>query len=119
MQKYELVRTNSFSYSAFNLEALTELAQIVAPTGVNLYETDKPGAPGILTGLDALIPFDPQHKWTHEQIGAGMEGSICPALNRVAARTNDPKYRDAQKRFECKPNVETMLFEMAGTQAQK
>jgi len=78
LQKYELVRTNSFSYSAFNLEALTELAQVAAASGVNLYAPEKPGAPGILTGLDALLPFDPQHKWTHAQLRAVADGCIAP-----------------------------------------
>ena len=105
MQKYELVRTNSFSYSAFNLEALTELANIVAPTGIDLYATK----PGILTGIDALLPFDSTHKWPHQQISAGKEDSLCPALVRAAAHTHDAKYLEAQKRFDCKQNALTML----------
>jgi len=109
MQKYELARTNSFSYSAFNLDALTELANIVASTGADLYKPAKPGAPGILTGLDALLPFDPQHKWPHEQISAGKEDSLCPALVRAAAHTHDAKYAEAEKRFGCKQNAITML----------
>jgi hypothetical protein len=96
MQKYELTRTNSFSYSAFNLEALTELASIVGPLGVDLY------TPALLKGMDALLPFDKDHKWTHEQIGADMEGSVCPALVRIGAHTGDAKYADAEKRFDCK-----------------
>jgi hypothetical protein len=97
MQKYELVRTNSFSYSAFNLEALTQLAVVVAPTGVDLYTTK----PGILAGLDALMPYDKEHLWPHEQIGKGMENSLCPALVRAAAHTQAAKYTEAQERFGC------------------
>jgi len=109
MQKYELVRTNSFSYSAFNLEALTMLAEIVAPLGEDLYKPVKAGAPGILTGIDALLPYDAQHSWPHEQIGKNMEGSLCPALVRAAAHTQDAKYTEAQKRFACKQTAVTML----------
>jgi hypothetical protein len=105
MQKYELARTNSFSYSAFNLEALTELANIVAPTGVDLYATK----PGILTALDALLPYDASHPWPHDQISKGKEDSICPALVRAAAHTHDAKYLEAQKRFDCKQTALTML----------
>ena len=94
MQKYELVRTNSFSYSAFNLEALTELANIVASPGSDLYATK----PGILTGIDARMPNDSTHKWPHDQITAGKEDSLCPALVRAAAHTHDAKYREAQER---------------------
>jgi hypothetical protein len=109
MQKYELVRTNSFSYSAFNLQALTELASIVAPTGIDLYQPVKPGAPGILTGIDALLPYDAQHKWPHQQISKGKEDSLCPALMAAAAHTHDAKYAEAQKRFGCAPTGETLL----------
>ena len=109
MQKYELVRTNSFSYSAFNLEALTELANIVQSTGVDLYQPVKLGAPTILTGIDALLPFDPQHPWPHEQITKDHEDSLCPALVRAAAHTHDAKYSEAQQRFHCKQTADSML----------
>jgi hypothetical protein len=113
MQKYELARTNSFSYSAFNLEALTTVAEIVAPLGEDLYKPAKAGAPGILTGIDALLPYDAQHPWPHEQIGKGMEGSLCPALVRAAAHTHDAKYAEAQKRFACRQTAITMLEAMS------
>jgi len=109
MQKYELVRTNSFSYSAFNLEALTNLAAIVSSTGVDLWTPVKPDAPGILTGIDALMPYDKSHKWAHEQIGEGMEGSLCPALVRAAAKTGEKKYVEAQGRFGCKVSAISLL----------
>jgi len=112
MQKYELVRTNSFSYSAFNLEALTTVAEIVAPLGEDLYKPIKPGAPGILTGIDALLPFDPQHPWPHEQISKDLEGSLCPALIRAATHTHEAKYVEAKKRFACKQTVVNTLESM-------
>jgi hypothetical protein len=114
MQKYELVRTNSFSYSAFNLQALTTVAEIVAPVGENLYKPVKAGSPGILTGIDALLPYDAQHPWPHEQIGKDMEGSLCPALVRAAAYTHDAKYAEAEKRFVCQPTAVTMVESLSG-----
>jgi hypothetical protein len=109
MQKYELARTNSFSYSAFNLDALTNLAAIVAPTGIDLYKPVKPGAPGILTGIDALLPYDAQHLWPHDQISKGKEDSLCPALIRTAAHTQGAKYAEAERRFDCKQTTVTLL----------
>lgn len=105
LQKYELVRTNSFSYSAFNLEALTQLQVIVAPTGVDFYAVK----PGILAGMDALMPYDKDHLWPHEQIGKGMENSLCPALVRVAAKTGEAKYAEAEGRFGCVVAADTKL----------
>jgi hypothetical protein len=109
MQQYELVRTNSFSYSAFNLDALTQLATVVSSTGIDLYKPAKPDVPGLLTGLDALLPFDAQHPWPHEQISKGKEESLCPALLRAAIHTHDAKYAEAEKRFDCRQTVMTML----------
>ena len=109
MQKYEMARTKSFSYSAFNLEALTAFAATVAPLGIDLYKPVTPGAPGILTAIDALLPYDSKHPWPHEQIVPDLESSLCPALVLAGAHTHDAKYIDAQKRFECKSTAVTII----------
>jgi hypothetical protein len=110
MQQYEMARTKSFSYSALNLHALSVLTSIAAPLGIDLYQPIKPGAPGILTAVDALLPYDPQHPWPHEQIEANREDSVCPALFYAAGYTHDAKYVDAEKRFECKTTAESAII---------
>ena len=118
LQKYEMVRTNSFSYSAFNLEALTQLAIIAGPVGVDLYTPAKPGDPGILSGLDALLPYDKDHPWPGQQINPELRDAICPALARAVGHTHDAKYLDAQKRFGCQTSVQAMIDAMgSGTPA--
>ena len=109
MQKYEMVRTQSFSYSAMNLEALTLNAAIGERVGLDLYQPAAPGAPAILTAINALMPYDAQHKWPHQQISANKENSLCPALIMAAAHTHDAKYTDALQRFRCEINAESML----------
>jgi len=106
LQKYELARTKSFSYSALNLHALTVLATIAQPLGIDLYKPAKPGAPGILTAIDALLPYDAQHPWPHEQIEKNREDSVCPALYYIAGYTHDAKYTDGIKRFACEASAE-------------
>ena len=110
MQKYEMERTKSFSYSAMNLHALLVLATFAEPLGLDLYQPSKPGAPGILTAVVALLPFDPQHPWPHEQIEKNREDSICPALFYAAGHTKDAKYIDAEKRFNCKVTAEYAII---------
>jgi len=114
MQKYEMARTKTFSYSAMNLHALVELAAIAERFGIDLYQPAKPGAPGILTAIGALMPYDPQHPWPHEQVEAGREDSLCPALVLAAAHTHDSRYIDAQKRFGCEATAMTMIEGLAG-----
>jgi hypothetical protein len=109
MQKLEMERTQSFSYSAMNLDALTTNAVIGERVGLDLYQPAKPGAPTILTAVDALMPYDAQHKWPHQQISANRENSLCPALFHVAAHTKAAKYADALKRFHCEPTASTMI----------
>jgi hypothetical protein len=109
MQKYELARTKSFHYSAFNLQALTLFAATVAPLGIDLYQPVTPGGPSILTAIDALLPYDSKHPWPHEQVVPGQEDNLCPALVLAAGHTHDAKYIDAQKRFECKRTAVTMI----------
>ena len=84
---------------------MTELADIVASTGIDLYKVK----PGILTGIDALLPYDAEHLWPHEQISKGHEDSLCPALMAAAAHTDDAKYTDAEARFGCKATAESRL----------
>ncbi|MDR3735368.1 MAG: alginate lyase family protein [Acidobacteriaceae bacterium] len=109
MQQFEMVRTQSFSYSAFNLEALTTASATAQQLGVDLFQPAKPGTPGILTAIDMLMVYDPQHKWPHEQITDHKEGSLCPSLYFAAAYTHAAKYKDALHRFECKPTAATLI----------
>src|SRR5579883_2945217 len=89
LQKYEMVRTKSFSYSALNLYALSTMATVAHPLGIDLYQPSKPGAPGILTAVNALLPYDPEHPWPHEQIEKNREDSFCPALYAAVGYTHD------------------------------
>lgn len=110
MQKYEMQRTKSFSYSALNLHALTVLANLGAEVGIDLYRPERPGAPGILTALDALLPYDPEHPWPHEQIEANREDSICPALFYADGSTHAAKYQEAERRFGCKMTAQSAII---------
>ncbi len=102
LQKYEMARTKSFSYSAMNLHGLTLLATMARPLGLDLYKPKTSGGPGILTAINALVPCDRLHAWPFEQIQKDREDSLCPALYYAFGRTHESVYSDALKRFECK-----------------
>jgi hypothetical protein len=110
LQKYEMVRTKSFSYSALNLYALSTMATVAQPLGIDLYQPSKPGAPGILTAVNALLPYDPEHPWPHEQIEKNREDSVCPALYAAVGYTHDAKYTDALKRFRCEATAKDEII---------
>ena len=55
-QPLEATRTRSWHYFAFNLVALTRMAQIGEHVGVDLWHYKNPGGAGIFTAVDYLIP---------------------------------------------------------------
>jgi hypothetical protein len=100
-QPLELARTNSFFYSFYNLQALTTDASVALQLGIDLYQPARPGDPTILTALDALLPYDLNHPWPHEQIKDRQNNAPCWTLYYVEAHVPSPKYEDALKRFDC------------------
>ncbi len=114
MQPHEIKRSQSLAYSAFNLEALTLVATAAAPLGIDLYKPVTPGAPGILTAVDAIMPYDPKHPWSNQQVSTGKEDSLCPALVSAAAYTHNAKYADAINRFQCQTTALTRITFLGG-----
>lgn len=112
LQKYEMARTKSFSYSAMNLHALATLATIAQPLGIDLWKPVQPDGPSILTAINALLPYDAEHPWPYEQIEANREGSLCPALYFAVGYTHSPKYTDGLKRFHCKATAEDLIISL-------
>ena len=119
LQTYEMARTKSFSYSALNLRALSTLATVAQPLGIDLYQPSKPGAPGILTAVDALLPYDPRHPWPREQIEKNREDSVCPALYSAVGYTHDAKYSEALKRFQCKATAKDEIIALGNKDKQE
>jgi len=100
-QPLELRRTNSFFYSFYNLQALSTDAAVALQLGIDLYKPAKPGDPTILTALDALLPYDLDHPWPHEQIIDRQNNAACWTLDYAEAHVPSPKYEDALQRFHC------------------
>lgn len=65
----EEARTRSLSYSAFNLEAMSNVCRIAEINGVDLWSAKAKNGASITTMIDYLTPYlsDPK-KWTKEQI---------------------------------------------------
>ena len=65
----EEARTRSLSYSAFNVEAMSNVCRIAQINGVDLWSAKARNGASITTAIDYLTPYlsDPK-KWTKEQI---------------------------------------------------
>jgi hypothetical protein len=86
-QPLELVRTTSWQYSVFNLEALIKLAIIGDKVGVDLWNYVGKDGGSIRKALDYVLPFALDIKaWKSEQIKDIKTSSLHPLL--IAAKRN-------------------------------
>jgi hypothetical protein len=95
-QPEELTRTNSLSYSMFNLEALFHLAQIGEGFGIDLWDYKTEDGRGIQTALDFVLPYlNGDQRWPFEQITSFKTEKSYPLLYVAALKYKDEKYRKA------------------------
>jgi hypothetical protein len=92
-QPRELERTRSFSYSAYNLSALTLLAELGTRVDVDLWHYQTPDGRSIRGALDWMIPFvSGQKKWSHQQLGGLKPQELLVPLRRAQAALHDARY---------------------------
>jgi Alginate lyase len=110
-QPLELRRTKAFSYSVFNLEALTRLADFGNRIGVDLWKYRSPDGGSIRAALDYLVPFalNDQH-WSYQEI-EGFDGdSLRTLLLRSAVQLHEPSYLAAADRLKGKETAEVLIL---------
>jgi hypothetical protein len=92
-QPHELERTRSFSYSAYNLEAFSRLAEMGQHVDVDLWSYQSPGGSSIRKALDFLVPFvrSPE-AWPYQQITPVEPDVLLLHLRRARAALRDPRY---------------------------
>jgi hypothetical protein len=98
----ELARTNSLSYSLYNLTAFFNLANLGKHVGVDLWNYPPKQAPRLRKALDYLAPYvDPDKHWPHEQISqAKRKSNELPALlRRASIAYGEPDYDDLRRKF--------------------
>jgi hypothetical protein len=95
-QPKELERTRSMHYSAFNIEALSRVAEIGRRLGIDLWHYRAPEGGSIQIGLDNVVKFvgDPS-KWPGQQITPVDPVDMAIHLRRAITVFGDQRYRDA------------------------
>ena len=92
----ELARTRSLSYSVFDLDALTELAEMERFIGSDLWHYTAPSGGSIRAALRFVAPYvDADRHWTGEQITPFNASELLLPLRRAAAAFDDPLCRRA------------------------
>lgn len=118
-QPLEEARTKSFSYSVFNLDALTTLATEAQTVGVDLWSYKSPQGGSIRTALDYLLPYaEHDKKWTHEAINGISPDSLRDPLLRTAVHDRDAAY-ETDGRAMGGDDTQTLLFEQEFDQGKK
>ncbi|MDN3702305.1 alginate lyase family protein [Vibrio artabrorum] len=116
-QPMELRRTKGFQYSLFNLESLSELAQLGQWVNVDLWNYETNDERGILNAIEFMRPYVEIHKdgvplpvWHYEQIHALTRERAAP-LFRMAANVNQDKHYEAiASQFEKFANSRVQLL---------
>jgi Alginate lyase len=99
-QPLELARTNGWSYSAGNLDGLTELATLGDRAGVDLWRFATADGRSIRKAILFLAPYAfADRKWDFEQINAFNGSALHNVLRRAAAHYEDADFQAAAKRL--------------------
>jgi len=95
-QPKELERTRSMHYSAFNIEALSRVAEIGRRLGIDLWHYRAPEGGSLQIAIDHVVKFagDPS-KWPGQQITPVDPADMAIHLRRAIMVFGDQKYRDA------------------------
>lgn len=114
-QPLELARTKSFSYSAFNLRALTELAILGEQVGVDLWHFQTSDGRSIRRALDFLLPYAMGEKpWPYEQIEPINKEDLAGPLLEAASVFKNTAYVSGAKRLAADThNVNLVLLRTA------
>jgi hypothetical protein len=100
-QPLELVRTASFSYSCFNLRALSALAGLGEHAGVDLWKYRSADGRSLVGALDFLVPYLGKNPrpWTMQQIHETNADDVLPVLRAAALATGDDRYESLLKEY--------------------
>jgi len=95
-QPEELRRTRSLSYSDFNADAHTRLAELARFIGVDLWHYRSPSGGSLRAALLYLAPYaDTATKWPGQQITPVDASEFLGSLRRASAPLADPTLRAA------------------------
>jgi len=111
-QPLELDRTTSFSYSRFNLFALTELATLGEHVGVDLWNFTTKDGRSIRKAIDFMLPYAdvPPKPWTLPQIKDKHESEFMPIFRQATLAYGGDGYEAVIAKYEDSPSKRFRLL---------
>jgi len=117
-QPLELARTNSLSYSQFNLKALTSLAIMGEYVGVDLWNYKTKDGRSIAVALDYLLPYldVPRKPWPYKQIvpKKAEVPEILPELRMASIIFKKPDYVTLAAKYDDLPTITKVEYLVGG-----
>jgi unsaturated chondroitin disaccharide hydrolase len=99
-QPLELERTRPIHYSAFNLDAYTQLAEMGRRVGVDLWQYEAPSGGSIRKALVFLAPYaDPSMKWEKPDVTPVPPEEFAAPYRRAELAIPDPRFAAALATF--------------------
>jgi hypothetical protein len=95
----ELERTNAWSYSAFNLRAMMNLATLGTRVGVDLWNFETKDGRSIRKAVEFLYPFSTGEKWTYQEINGFKPDPFYPEMRTASAYFTDERFRSMMARI--------------------
>jgi hypothetical protein len=100
-QPIELERTRSMHYSAFNVEALTRLAEMGRSVGVDLWHYDAPNGGSLTKAIDHLAKYLPTPaEWPGKQLDPIDPDLVLILLRRAQVAGGDARYAATLARLD-------------------
>lgn len=111
-QPLELARTKSFSYSAFNLDALSRLAFEAEDVDVHLWDFHAKDGASMQAALDYLLPYATgKRKWPYTAINGEPRDALISPLLLAALRFHSEKYLALAEKIDSHPDLIEFLME--------
>lgn len=111
-QPLELARTASFSYSGFNLDALSLLALEASPLNVDLWDFHAKNGASLQVALDYLLPYAMgKKKWPYTAINGVPTNNLVQPLLLAAIHFHKHKYLMLARELEVRPTLMEVLLE--------
>jgi Alginate lyase len=92
-QPFELTRTDSWSYSTYNVEAFARLAELGSAGGVDLWDYQAPSGASIRKALDYVASYGTRlSAWPYKQGRTATLSYLVLPLYAAGVEFNDPAY---------------------------
>jgi len=111
-QPQELVRTRSWDYSTFNLQALCNLADLAKNVDLDLWDYQTPDRRSIYKAVDYLVSYVPDmRQWPYNQITPMNKKQLALPLMHCASGLSNMRYWNISMDLQGKNGINMLIYQ--------